>query len=106
MDTKSKEFGNSKNEKGRVAENKSKEYIEQSFLKDFIFSNHKFKSGSSEKELADMILVYFDTLIIKQCKSKEDTNDIKKHIRRNVKEACDQLTSCFNRLTNKLFNVE
>ena len=106
MDTKSKEFGDSKNEKGKAAESKSKEYIEESFLKDFIFFNPKFKSGSSEKELADIILVYFDTLIIIQCKSKEDTEDIEKYIRKTVKEACDQLTSGFNRLTNRQFNVE
>jgi len=106
MDTKSKEFGNLKNEKGKIAEKKSKEYLEHSFLKDFIFFNPKFKSGSSEKELADLILVYFDTLIIIQCKSKEYTDDIEKYIRKTVKEACDQLKGSFNRLTNPKFNVE
>jgi len=103
---KSKDFGDSKNEKGKFTEIKSKRYIEQSFLQDFIFLNPKFKSGSSEKELADLILVYFDTLIIIHCKSKENTEDIDKYIRKTIKEACDQLKSSYNRLNNPQFNIE
>lgn len=106
MNINSKGLGDLKNKKGKIAESKSKEYIEQSFLKDFIFLNPKYKSGSSEKELADLILVYFDTLIIIQCKSKEYTKDIEKYIRKTVKEACNQLRSSFNRLMNPQFNVE
>ncbi|MBU0457573.1 MAG: hypothetical protein KKD75_05505 [Nanoarchaeota archaeon] len=106
MDIRSKEFGDSKNKKGKFAENKSKEYIEQSFLNDFIFFNPTFKSGTGEKELADLILVYFDTLIIIQCKSKKKSEDVAKYIRTTVKEACDQLKSSYNRLSNPKFNVE
>jgi hypothetical protein len=106
MDHKSKEFGNSKNKKGKYAEIKSREYIEHSFLKDFVFFTPKFKSGFSEKELSDLILIYFDTLIIVHCKSKEYTDDIERYIRKTVKEACDQLKSTFNRLTNPQFNIK
>lgn len=104
MDTESKEFGTLKNEKGEVAESKSKEYIEQSFLNDFIFFRPKFKSGTSE--LIDIVIVYFNTLILIECKSKEYTDNIERYMRKTVKEACEKLRSCFNRLTNPQVSIE
>lgn len=103
--TKPEDLGKLNNLKGDYAEDKAESILEQSFLKDFIFRNPKFKSGNSEKELADFVISFFDTLIIVQCKNKKETSDIDKYVRKTVGEATEQLSSSYNRLLNPQFEI-
>ncbi len=103
--TKQEELGKLNNLKGEFAEDKAENILEQSFLSDFIFRNPKFKTGKSEKELADFVISFFDTLIIVQCKNKKETDNLDKYIRKTVGEAAEQLNSSYNRLLNPKFEI-
>jgi hypothetical protein len=103
--TEPENLGRLNNLKGDYAEDKAENILERSFLKDFIFRNPKFKSGKSEKELADFVISFFETLIIIQCKNKKETPNLERYIRKTVGEATEQLSSSYNRLLNPQFEI-
>ncbi len=105
--TEIEDLGRLNNLKGYFAEDKAETILEQSFLKDFIFRNPKFKIGNhkKEKELADFVISFFDTLIIVQCKNKKETDNMNRYIRKTVGEATEQLSSSYNRLLNPQLEI-
>ena len=82
-----------------LSEKKVTACVTQSFLSDFVFENPKFpKPLSGNKELADLVIVYFDILLIIQVKSIAFKSKLERYIRKTVQDSCEQLDASYNRL--------
>jgi len=74
-------------------------YLEHSFFKDFVYKNPEKKKG---KEFSDALIIYDDTIIIIQNKTKLSERDEVVWARKNINIALKQLKGSYRSIKNKL----
>jgi hypothetical protein len=82
---------NEKTDRGQEAENLVQEICHKMFLADFTVRNPKFLKGNAEKEAADFLVPFGETLLAFQVKSKTET-----------KSALEKDEKDFQRIENKV----
>lgn len=84
--------------KGKVSEGRSFRYFSQAIPPDFLFPNPKFRDKKGEVEIADLIILFDDILLIVQNKSKlltetaqkGDIEAVKTDLQNSIVKAYDQ----------------
>jgi len=74
-------------------------YLEHSFFKDFVYKNPEKKKG---KEFSDALIIYDDTIIIIQNKTKLSKRDEIVWASKNINAALNQLKGSYRNIKNKL----
>jgi len=74
-------------------------YLEHSFFKDFVYKNPERKKG---KEFSDALIIYDDTIIITQNKTKLSKRDEIGWAAKNINAALKQLKGSYRQIKNKI----
>lgn len=74
-------------------------FLELSFFKDYVFRNPEKTKG---KEFSDALIIYDDTALILQMKTKVGSKETRDWVEKNLNNAIEQLNGSYRNITQKI----